>query len=298
MIDRFLEYLSVERKYSPYTVQAYGIDLREFCSFLNVDPHALDPAAVSEQDVKLWLVDLLDVQKQTPRTVKRKLCSIKSFYKFLLRSSLVERDVTRSVLSPKIGKTLPVFFKQSEMQQATMYEQAADDWQSVRDGLIIQLLYQTGMRQAEMLGLHLGDVDVDGGSVRVFGKRSKERIIPIGDQLIAQIRNYLEFRSTLEYSGDDFFLIETRRKGIAPLTKSALYNIVCTRMGEVSSLKKHSPHVLRHTFATTMLNNGADIRTIQTLLGHSSLAATQVYTHTTFEQLDRVYRAAHPREKK
>jgi integrase/recombinase XerC len=165
-------------------------------------------------------------------------------------------------------------------------------YESVRDGLIIEMLYQTGMRQAELLGLTDSDLDLQQGQVRIFGKRRKERIVPIGEKLIAQINEYISLRDTE--------IPDSREIGsfFPNLTKSKLYRIVRTHMGEVSTLKKHSPHVLRHTFATTMLDNGADIRTIQTLLGHASLSTTSIYTHTTFEQVKRVYMQTHPRAKK
>ena len=295
-IERFLEYIAIERKYSNRTVEAYRDDLRDFCHSVGWEPADFDPKEVSEEDIKSWMIALLDEGK-SPRSIKRYLSSMRSFYKFMLRTGVVTKDITRKVIAPKVDKPLPVFFKESEMQQAIAYEAQADDFESIRNCLIIEMLYQTGARQAEILGLTDSDIDLVQGQVRIFGKRKKERIVPIGESLVNQIKDYLAVRK--EFEPTQSFFIRVKRNGtVEPMNKSTLYNIVRARMGEVSTLKKHSPHVLRHTFATTMLNNGADIRTIQSLMGHASLAATQVYTHTTFEQVRKAYNAAHPRAKK
>ena len=314
MITKFLDYIAIERKYSPHTVDAYRKDLQEFCTFLGLDDLSdFDPKAVDETDVKTWLLDLIDKQHLRPRSVRRHLSSLHSLYRFLLSQQIVQRDITQRVKAPKADKPLPVFFKPEEMERATAEEHAADDFESIRDCLIIELFYQTGMREAEMVGLHDHDIDLATRQIRVFGKRRKERIIPIGDTLVQQIRTYMQARTnyiedlrtqqdedTPILSLPNSFLVRynTRSKQIEPITAAVLYQVVRKRMGEVSTLRKHSPHVLRHTFATTMLDNGADIRTIQTLLGHTSLSTTQIYTHTTFEQVKKVYDHTHPRAKR
>ncbi len=310
MIQRFLDWLQYERRYSLRTVSEYGDDLRAFAELLGGE-EKFDPARADTSDVKTWMVDMLD-GGLSPRTVKRRLSALRSFYKYLLRQGLVKRDITQGVIAPKTDKPLPVFFRESEMEkEQAIGERELDElmhspdsqasprevFELTRDNLIISILYQTGMRRAEITGLKDEDIDLTEGQIRVFGKRRKERVVPIGKHLCDEIEAYQEVRRGFE-SPEHYLLTMIKRDGsIEPITAAAIYTMVRRRMGEVSTLKKHSPHVLRHTFATTMLNNGADVRTIQTLLGHSSLAATQVYTHSTFEQIQQAYKQAHPRSK-
>ena len=310
MIQRFLNWLQYERRYSLRTVSEYGDDLRAFAELLGGE-EKFDPARADTTDVKTWMVDMLD-SGLSPRTVKRRLSALRSFYKYLLRQGLVKRDITQGVIAPKTDKPLPVFFRESEMEkEQAIGERELDElmhspngeasprevFELARDNLIISMLYQTGMRRAEIVGLTDGDIDLKEGVIRVFGKRRKERAVPIGERLCSEIEAYQEVRQGFE-SPEHYLLTMVKRDGsIGQMEAQSVYQMVRRRMGEVSTLKKHSPHVLRHTFATTMLNNGADIRSIQTLLGHSSLAATQVYTHTTFEQIQQAYKQAHPRSK-
>ena len=177
-IEWFLEYIAIERKYSNRTVEAYRDDLRGFCASVGWEPEDFDPSHVDESDIKAWMIAMLDEGK-SPRSIKRYLSSLRSFYKFMLRVGIVDKDITRKIVSPKEDKPLPVFFRESEMQEAIAYETQADDFESVRNCLIIEMLYQTGMRQAEMLGLTDSDIDLVQGQIRIFGKRKKERIVPV-----------------------------------------------------------------------------------------------------------------------
>ena len=309
MIRRFLEYIAIEKRYSPRTVKEYGDDLRAWCAFLGWEQEDFDPTRLDEQDIKLWMIHMLD-NKISARSVKRRLSAVKSLYRFLLATGVVKVNITRKVLMPKTDKPLPVFFKESEMEAfksrnvMPQYEEGMDKagWlEQMRDYLVVEMLYQTGMRRAELAGLKDSDIDLGTRQIKVFGKRKKERIVPIGDALAKEIEGYLAVKQEILSDDTNFgtFLVRKKRNGMwVPLRAEGIYNIVRARMGDVSTLKKHSPHILRHTFATTMLNNGADIRTIQTLLGHSSLAATQVYTHASFEQAKKVYAAAHPRSQR
>ena len=306
MIQRFLDYIAIEKRYSERTVKEYGDDLKAWCAFLGWELEEFDPSQLDESDVKGWMIQMLD-NGVSARSVKRRLSAVKSLYRFLLATGVVKVNITSKVIMPKTDKPLPVFFKESEMaafksrNEMPAYDEGMDkeEWlELMRDYLVVELLYQTGMRRAELAGLKDSDVDLSARQVRVFGKRKKERLVPLGEGLVKEIEDYLAVKGEILSEQERFgiFLVRKKKNGIwVPLGADGIYNIVRARMGDVSTLKKHSPHVLRHTFATTMLNNGADIRSIQALLGHSSLAATQVYTHASFEQMKKAYEEAHPR---
>ena len=287
-------------------MKEYGDDLKAWCAFLGWELEEFDPSQLDESDVKGWMIQMLD-NGVSARSVKRRLSAVKSLYRFLLATGVVKVNITSKVIMPKTDKPLPVFFKESEMaafksrNEMPAYDEGMDkeEWlELMRDYLVVELLYQTGMRRAELAGLKDSDVDLSARQVRVFGKRKKERLVPLGEGLVKEIEDYLAVKGEILSEQERFgiFLVRKKKNGIwVPLGADGIYNIVRARMGDVSTLKKHSPHVLRHTFATTMLNNGADIRSIQALLGHSSLAATQVYTHASFEQMKKAYEEAHPR---
>lgn len=309
MIKRFLDYIAIEKRYSPRTVKEYGDDLRAWCAYLGWTVEEFDPKWLDAEDVKGWMMQMLEAG-QSPRSVKRRLSAVKSLYRFLLGLDLVKVNITSMVIVPKVDKPLPIYFRESEMEafkeqnKVPSYDEGMDkgDWlEAMRDYLVVELLYQTGMRRAELAALEDKDLDLVGRQIRVFGKRRKERMVPVGERLAKLVEEYLQVKREILLESEAFgtFLVRKKRNGEwVALGAAGIYNIVRARMGDVTTLKKHSPHVLRHTFATTMLNNGADVRTIQTLLGHSSLEATQVYTHTTFERVKQIYETTHPRSKK
>ena len=309
MIKRFLDYIAIEKRYSPRTVKEYGDDLKSWCAFLGWEIEDFDPSRLDAEDVKGWMMWMLEAG-QSSRSVKRRLSAVKSLYRFLLSLGLVKVNITSKVLVPKTDKPLPIYFRESEMvafkelNKIPTYEEEMDkvEWlEAMRDYLVVELLYQTGVRRAELAALEDKDIDLVGRQIRVFGKRRKERFVPIGEKLVKEIEGYMKIKQDLLQGEECFgiFLVRKKKSGAwVTLGAGGIYNIVRARMSEVSTLKKHSPHVLRHTFATTMLNNGADIRTIQTLLGHSSLEATQVYTHTTFGEKKKAYEKAHKRSRK
>ncbi|MBE6322093.1 MAG: tyrosine-type recombinase/integrase [Paludibacteraceae bacterium] len=290
-VDSFLQYLQKERKYSLNTVQAYENDLLEFSEFCE-KRLSKDVLNVGVSDVREWIVEMSDGSGAVGvRTVKRRISALRSFYKYLRREGLVSKNPAAVLVLPKASKPLPKFFREEEMGRLLDDVMTGDEFQDRRDKLIIDLFYQTGVRVSELVEIKDSDIDMGRGMLRVFGKRRKERLIPIGGKLLKEIEAYKAKRNTEVGKTSDLFV----RKNGEKMYRRGVYDVVHRSLTKVSSLKKRSPHVLRHTFASTMLNNGADIYAVKALLGHSSLAATEVYTHSSFAKLIKTYKTAHPR---
>ncbi|MDF9830412.1 tyrosine recombinase XerC [Parabacteroides sp. PF5-6] len=293
-IDAFLKYLRYERNYSEHTVQAYAKDLMQFEAYAKEHQEGVfKPVLVDADIVRNWIVYLLEDHIQAS-SVNRKLSSLKSFFKYLMKQGIVSANPLRLVNGPKAKKALPYFVKESDMEQLLDGDGFDEDFEGVRDRLIIELLYDTGMRRSELAGLK--DVDIDYGSmlIKVTGKRNKQRLIPFADGLKDMLCIYVEKRNDEIGAVGGSLLVKKSGK---PINTSDIYTVVKKRLGEIPTLSKRSPHVLRHSFATSMLNNGAELNAVKELLGHNSLASTSIYTHTTFEELKKVYHA-HPRAKK
>ena len=292
MIDQFLNYLRYERNSSPQTVQTYDESLREFESYISLRDSGLSLQAVDADLIRDWMESLMD-KGNTASTINKKLSALRSFYRFSLKRKLVEMDPAHGIVGPKKSKPLPQFLRESEMDHLLDRLEWDNNYKDVRARTILLLFYEAGLRRSELTGLN--DVDIDFGSrqLKVTGKRNKQRIIPFGQELADALNQYLEARR------EQFGLRENSALFLSDkgerMTGSQVYLIVHRYLTLVTSLKKRSPHVLRHTFATAMLNNGAGLESIKKLLGHESVDTTEIYAHTTFEQLKRIYKEAHPR---
>lgn len=291
LTDSFLDYLRYERNYSDDTVKAYGEDIRQFQEFGGEDVGLQSPSEVVVDVVREWMIHLMNLGYATT-SVNRKLSSLRSYYKYLLRRGEVKVDPLRKITGPKNKKNLPVFVKESEMNRLLDDEDFGEGFEGCRDHLVIAMFYATGMRLSELIGLDDGDVDFAASVIKVTGKRNKQRLIPFGEELRVEMETYVKQRDeSVPVRSGAFFVRKTGER----LYPNIVRKIVTRNLSKVVTVKKRSPHVLRHTFATSMLNHEAELGAIKELLGHESLATTEIYTHTTFEELKKVYNQAHPR---
>lgn len=288
--DSFLKYLRFERNYSEKTIVSYGIDLDKFEAYFRGVDEGLDFKSVDADVIRGWILSMMD-EGYSASSVGRKLSALRSFYHYLLKKGEIEVDPVRKVMAPKKKKTIPVFVREEDMNRLLDDTDFGKDFEGVRNRLILEFFYVTGVRLSELVGLKDADVDFSAKVVKVTGKRNKQRIIPFGSELDADLKQYLSLRNETCGMTDFFFVRNNGQK----LNASAVYLLVRRSLSKVVTLKKKSPHVLRHSFATSMLNNQAELGAVKELLGHESLTTTEIYTHTTFEELKKVYKQAHPR---
>lgn len=293
MTTQFLQYIRDEKRYSDHTVSAYASDLTQYSEYLASTYELNDTSEADYQMIRSWIVQL-NQDKISNRSINRKLSTLKSYYRFLIREGVVKSNPLSKIINPKASKRLPEFLDKSKTEFLFTQVEFADTPEGHRDRTILELFYATGIRQSELRTLTLESLDTDRMSLKVLGKRNKERIIPIGPHIVKLLTLFIkEFRTLMVCANQNNFIFVNKEGG--PILPLMVYRIVRKYLGLVSSRQKRSPHVLRHTFATHMLDNGADLNAIKEILGHSSLAATQVYTHNTIDRLKLIYKQAHPK---
>ncbi|MDL2306215.1 tyrosine recombinase XerC [Bacteroides sp. OttesenSCG-928-D19] len=291
LIESFLDYLQYERNYSGHTIKNYGADIVQFQEYIQRMDNSFLLTEVTPVMVREWIIELMD-KGLAASAINRKLSALRSFYKYLLRQGDITIDPLRKITGPKKKKPLPTFVTESAMDELLDKVDFGEGFIGCRDRLIIEMFYMTGIRSAELIGLNDADVDLSSSVIKVTGKRNKQRSIPFGEELKKSIIQYLNIRrEEVPVQTNAFFVKQDGKR----VYERLVYSVVKTNLSKVVTQKKRSPHVLRHTFATAMLNNEAELGAIKELLGHNSLATTEIYTHTTFEELKKVYKQAHPR---
>ncbi|ARV14883.1 tyrosine-type recombinase/integrase [Polaribacter sp. SA4-12] len=295
MIDAFLEYLSLEKKYSVHTITAYQNDLISFRDFLATEYTQEDLLEVYYPQIRNWVVSLVD-SKISNRTINRKVSSLKSFYKFLQKTKQIESNPLSKHRALKIEKRVQVPFSSKEINAVINEIEVEDhnDFASIRNKLIVELFYSTGIRRAELINIKQRDVSFSDKTIKVLGKRNKERFVPLLMSVIQTLKRYLELKKEFTIGVEELFITEKGNK----IYETLVYRIINSYFSRVSSKEKKSPHILRHSFATHLLNEGADLNSVKELLGHSSLASTQVYTQNSLDVIKKVYNQAHPRSNK
>jgi len=291
MINEFLNYLKFERNRSDLTIKNYGEDLRAFKEFYGNLEDCHSWKSVDSDIIRDWMESMMD-KGNNATSINRRLSALRSFYRFALTRKLVDKDPVHGVMGPKKGRPLPQFLKENEMDRLLDTESWTESFEDVRDRTVIMTFYETGIRLSELIGLDDSMVDFSNRQLKVTGKRNKQRVIPFGEELLVTLRDYMKCRDKeVNRQSEALFVSAKGRR----MTLSQVREAVRKNLSKVCTLKKRTPHVLRHTFATAMLNNKAGIESVKKLLGHESLSTTEIYTHTTFEQLKREYYSAHPR---
>jgi len=300
--ERFIRYIQFEKRYSPHTVSAYQSDLNQFIGFLN-NPEKKDPppvpvithpSQITHYHIRNWMVEMMN-DAIIARSINRKIATLRKYFKFLLQEGIIEVNPASKINTPKIPKNLPVIVEDEKLTR--MLDDGAvftNDFPGVRDKLVVEMLFGTGMRLSELLGVKDSDINTYEGTLKVLGKRNKERIIPINNELKLLIAEYQELKKKQQFSGNNSLALIVTNKG-AKAYSMLIYLIVQKYLSYISTQNKRSPHVLRHTFATSLLNRGADLNAIKELLGHANLSATQIYTHNSVERLKSIYKQAHPK---
>jgi len=291
MINEFLNYLKFERNRSDLTIKNYGEDLRAFKEFYGNLEGCHSWKSVDSDIIRDWMESMMD-KGNNATSINRRLSALRSFYRFALARKLVDKDPVHGVTGPKKGRPLPQFLKENEMDRLLDAESWTESFEDVRDRTVIMTFYETGIRLSELIGLDGSMVDFSNRQLKVTGKRNKQRVIPFGEELLATLRDYMKCRNREVILQSEAFFVTAKGQR---MTSSQVRAAVRKNLSKVCTLKKRTPHVLRHTFATAMLNNKAGIESVKKLLGHESLSTTEIYTHTTFEQLKREYYSAHPR---
>ena len=293
IVDAFLEYLSFEKKYSQHTIKAYQKDLQSFSDFLESEFNQTNLIEVNYNQIRTWIVQLVELQI-TNRSINRKISSLKSFYKYTQKTGQLDVNPLAKHRALKVPKKVQIPFTSKEVNAVLNDISEEDNFTFIRNKLIVELFYSTGIRRIELVNLKLKDVDTNNRLLKVLGKRNKERFVPILESVNQTILKYLQERNLKTSNSDDFFITDSGNK----IYETLVYRIINSYFSKVSSKVKKSPHILRHSFATHLLNEGADLNSVKELLGHSSLASTQVYTQNSLENLKKVYNQAHPRSNK
>lgn len=291
--ERFIAYLVDEKRYAHHTVKAYRNDLKQLSAYLMQYYQINNLLHADASILRSWLVSLLN-DGYSPRTVNRKLSTLKTYFQFQMREKVIDYNPVRKLISPKMPRRLPLFVEKEKLEYLFTNIDFGSDYKSKRDQLIITLFYATGMRRAELINLKHSDIDFYNAWIKVLGKRNKERLIPLAPTVIDHIKEYLNSKAEVFGTTDETQWLFVTNKG-KQLYPRLVYRVVNNYLNLVTTIEKKSPHVLRHSFATHILNNGADLNAVKELLGHSNLAATQVYTHNTVEQLKAIYKQAHPK---